>query len=338
MKKNDNYKITIIGSGAFGTAIANSLIIKNKDVLIYGISESEINDINTNHKNSKYYNNKLNSNLKATLDKKEAFKDRDIFFFAIPSSTFSSVLKNDLIPNLTKHAYFVNLSKGFDYSGKRVLSDLISEIIPSKFNLGVLKLSGPSFASELVAKTPTVLNLACKNHKTAKRLAPHFETDFIRVISTNNILAVETLSIIKNSLAILMGISNGLKLGDNMVAFLFFEIIEESIFLLENMGSKAKDIISPAGIGDLFLTSTSIKSRNYSVGFEIGKTDKVTTEIIEKFKTVEGINSIKIINELIESYNLKSRLFKMLYNIVCNKELPSKVISLHFKERELKNE
>ncbi|BDV03365.1 MAG: glycerol-3-phosphate dehydrogenase [NAD(P)+] [Candidatus Hepatoplasma scabrum] len=331
--KNINYNFTIIGSGAFGTAVANFLATKNNNVTIYGIDEKEIKDINDNHQNVKYFGSiKLNPKLQATTNIAKALENCDVILLAIPSHTFRNVLRKDILPNIKKPAYFVNLAKGLDYSELKFLNQIIEEEIPKKLNLAVLKLSGPSFAIEILKKEVTQFVLASKNLKIAKKLKNYFENDYVKIITSNDILGVEALSVIKNSLAILLGIVSGLGYEMNSKAYFFTEALNEMRKIVKLYGSNDDIVFLPAGIGDLYLTGNSKKSRNFSIGYEIGKLNKISDEILSTFSTIEGLRSIKIIFELSVKKGIELKLFNLLYNITCKKVQPSKAMNQFLKE------
>ncbi|CRX37223.1 / gpsA / Glycerol-3-phosphate dehydrogenase [NAD(P)+] /:99081 Forward [Candidatus Hepatoplasma crinochetorum] len=327
-----DYNFTIIGSGAFGTAVANFLVSKNDNVIIYGIDEKEISDIQNNHKNTKYFESiKLKAKLKATTDIKRALQDADIILIAIPSHSFRDVLRKNILPNMKKPAYFVNLAKGLDYLEIKFLNQIIEEEIPQKMNLGVLKLSGPSFAKELVEEEPTKFVLACKDIEIANNLKKYFETEYTKIVTSNAIVGIEALSVIKNSLAILLGIVNGLGYGMNSRAYIFTESLEEMKKIVKLYGFDENIIFLPAGVGDLYLTGNSKKSRNFSVGYKIGKANKVNKKILNSFVTIEGLRSIEIIFSLAIKKGIKLNLFNLLYNITYKNIRPSEVMDQFFK-------
>ncbi|RKX67029.1 MAG: hypothetical protein DRP42_01700 [Tenericutes bacterium] len=228
-------KIVIVGSGAFGTAMAQA-VSGNFDVInIFGIDKDEISDINTNHRNKKYFNGKLNDNIVATTDSK-IFEDADIIMLAIPSQFFSSTLRDVIVPKLTKPAHFVNLSKGMDQIRMQSLSTTIVEIVPANLIKSVLKLSGPSFAVEVLEGQPTKFVLACEDMDSAEHIKSLLETDQIKITTHQSIQGVEYVSVLKNPLAILMGIIDGLGYKMNTTAFMFTEAIEEMERFLEALG------------------------------------------------------------------------------------------------------
>ncbi len=329
-KINDK-KIVIVGTGAFGTAIAQNLVLINREVILYGVDQKEIADINRNHKNSKYFSKHLSTKIKATDDPAVAFNDSEIIIIGLPSHVMEPVLREVIIPNMNKKAYFINLSKGFDYLNDRLLHRLIKDIVPKELFIDVLKLSGPSFAVDLINKQPTEFVLACKNIETANLLLDVFRSKNVKVLSHNDIVGTELVSIVKNPYAVLLGIVAGLGYTENAQALIFTQVLREITKLMEILNNGKTEIIyTPAGIGDLYLTGSSKKSRNYSTGFKIGSADKVTKKILSTFTTVEGLRSIEVIRKATLEYGYDPELFALLYEIVINKQKPSLIIGNYF--------
>ncbi len=330
-KEINNKKITIVGTGAFGTAIAQNLVLINKEVILYGIDQKEIIDINKNHRNSKYFSKHLSKKIKATDDPIIAFKDSEIIIMGLPSHVMEPVLRKVIIPQMNKKAYFINLSKGFDYLNDRLLHKLIKDTVPEEFFIDVLKLSGPSFAIDLVYKQPTQFVLACQNIEVADLLANIFRSKNVKVLPHNDIVGTELVSIVKNPYAVLLGIVAGLGYKENAQALIFTQVLKEITMLMKIFNKNKTDIIyTPAGIGDLYLTGSSKKSRNYSTGFRIGSANKVTKKILSTFTTVEGLRSIEVIRKANLDQSYDPELFALLYEIVINKQQPSKIIGNYF--------
>ncbi len=325
-KKDYDKKIVVVGTGAFGTAIAESLVrdgTKNNKIILFGIDKREVNDINKNNKNSKYYSLKLSPKLYATCDEVEAFADVDIILLAVPSVAINSSINNTIVPNLTKKAYFVNLAKGFDYINQETLDKTLTRAIPQEWSLGVLKMAGASFASEVIEKEPTAFILAASDIKMAEKVAKSLNNKTMKVVPSQSLEAVEWLSIIKNPLALLQGIVSGLGYKVNTRSLFFTQAINEMRKLLKFLELDESVIFSPAGVGDMYLTGSSRKSRNYATGFELGKHDKVTKKSLSKFATVEGIRSIEVLLRISRKNKLNLKSIELLYNILYKNERPS---------------
>lgn len=324
--KDYNKKIVVVGTGAFGTAVAESLVrdeTKNNKIILFGISAREVNDINKNNRNHKYYSLKLSPNLNATTNAAEAFEDVDIILLAVPSVAIKASINESIVPNLTKKAYFVNLAKGFDYINEETLNRTLTKVIPEEWSLGILKLAGASFASEVIEKEPTSFVLAADKISVAEKVAVELNNKTMKVAPSKSLEAVEWLSIIKNPLALLQGIVSGLGYKVNTRALFFTQAMNEARRLLKFLGLDETVIFSPAGIGDLYLTGSSRKSRNYSTGFELGRHNKVTKKALSKYATVEGIRSIEVLLRISRKNKLNLKSIELLYNILYKNEKPS---------------
>ncbi len=325
-EENYNKKIVVVGTGAFGTAIAESLVrdqTKTNKIILYGNNPREVNDINRKNQNSKYYSMKLSPKLYATTKPDEAFKDADIILVAVPSVAIGSVLKESIVPNLTKKAFFVNLAKGFDYIAQETLNNTFVKNIPEELSAGILKLAGASFASEVIYKNPTAFVLAADRISIAEKVAVELNNGTMKVVPSKSLEAVEWLSILKNPLALLQGIVSGLGYQVNTRALFFTQGINEMRRALKFFGLDESVIFSPAGVGDFYLTGSSTKSRNYSVGFELGKHDKVTKKALSKYATVEGIRSIEVLLRISRKNKINLTSIELLYNILYKGEKPS---------------
>lgn len=328
-KKAYQKKIVVVGTGAFGTAIAESLVrdeTKNNEIVLFGINSREVNDINKNRKNSKYYSLKLSPNLFASTDAVESFANADIIMLAVPSLAVKASITESIVPNLIKPAFFVNLSKGFDYLNVDILSNVIKKSIPEELNKGVLKLAGASFASEVIHKQPTAFILAADKIEISQEVYKSINNKTMKVVPSDALDSVEWLSIIKNPLALLQGLVAGLGYKVNTRALFFTQAINEMRRLLKFLELDETVIFSPAGVGDLFLTGSSRKSRNYSTGFAIGKANKVTKKALSTFTTTEGLRSVEILLRLSRKNKLNLKSIELLYDVTYKKEKPSEVI------------
>lgn len=333
-KKTKNKKIVIIGSGAFGTAVANYLSDINNEVCIYGIDKTEIDDINNFHINKKYFPNvKLNKNIWATLDMSAAVENSFMILFAIPSKSLEIVIK-EIIDNLQHPVYFVNLSKGFNFEEKKFMYQVIEEKIPKNLNLGVLKLSGGSFANELITKKDTGFILACEEIDTANKLIEYFLIDYVFIETSNQIRGIEILSILKNAYAVLMGIIDSLGYKENTKSLFFTKIIQEIILILDIFSINKEIFFSYAGIGDLFLTLSYKTSRNFQIGEKIGKENYRLPRIEKEFKTIEGIWTIQYLYKNVKNNKYKLNLIELLYNNLYSKDKTEKLFLNYLKNQE----
>jgi len=329
-------KVTIFGTGAFGTALACQFAKNKVKVYQFGINNVEIENIN-NFIYS-YQGNDRTFDLKifATNNIKEAMENSEWLIIAVPSEFVKNLIKNTIIPNLTIPVNFVIASKGFDLEGKVTLSDLIDNMVDKNYINSIIKITGPTYAIDLVDNWPSRMIVASKNKETAYKLINLLGNDILKFNYSDNLKGVEYLSILKNTLAIYLGIIDGLGYPANTKSFVFVDLLNEIRSFGKNLDINDDILVSYAGIGDLFLTSTDFKSRNYSIGYEIGRKNKLSKRTIEMYKTVEGIRSSKIILELLQKFGYNEGVFKDIYNIIFLEKNPKKIVEYKINKKDNK--
>ncbi len=321
MKVEANNNITILGTGAWGSALANVLSKNHHNITMWGIDEKEIEDVNKGF-NSKYFGetNFVNArNITATKDLNKAIQDANYIMIAVPSSAIVSVLnqvKNILPKN--KKVNIINVSKGIEAKTKKFFSDIIKDEMKGYLN-NYCTLIGPSFAVEVFNNRVTMINIVGPNKSYLEEVSSLFNNDTFRLVVTKNEKGAELFAALKNVLALGIGIVNhfypyantiaaALSIGVKEIAYIY-----ETVFKSEN-SNKDNIGFQLAGIGDIFLTCSSTKSRNFSFGLEVGqKGFKKAFE--ENCKTVEGYYAAKILQEIIEKNNLIEKT-PFLYSII----------------------
>ncbi|WP_338968537.1 NAD(P)H-dependent glycerol-3-phosphate dehydrogenase [Spiroplasma endosymbiont of Lonchoptera lutea] len=320
-------KIIILRTGAFASALAQVLADNKNEVLMYGIEKSEVDDINNNHQNSKYFQEiRLNENIVATNDLKQALCDAKVIVFAVPSLVLPSVCQqiNELV---TYPVHFINIAKGFDPNSGERLSLTIRKNLNPDIIEDLSGLYGPSIAIEIVQRFSTQVTAVSENLLYAKKVQQYFNSENFSVMITNDFIGVECASALKNVVAIISGMLKGQNASDNTVASFITIGLNEAIKFSNKMGGKLETFLTPAGIGDLILTAMSPKSRNYQFGYEIGKTNDPETVIKQLQKTVEGFGTCRLVNEQMLKLKLNLPLFALLYKILYLYENPQIVIN-----------
>jgi len=317
--KNENSKVMVIGSGTWGTALANHLAINNCAVYLNSIDQDVINEINQKNSNSKYFPNlKLHKNIKAGSELKN---DSDLVFIVVPSVVIKDVFEKISKNNFKKTCGFVICSKGFEGKTLSLLSDSFERITKNK-NYAVL--SGPNFAVEVAREVPSVTTIASKNKKIAQKIIQILNNENFKALYFKDPRTAEICGIVKNILAIGCGMVDGLELGVNTKSALLVKGIAEIQALCKKIKAST-DLANPAGFGDIFLTCSSTKSRNNSLGMllALGKEP-------DKNTTYEGMNSAKIIVEFAKKYKLKLDLCEAISKIIVGKfsqnEIKSRLI------------
>lgn len=327
-------KIRIIGTGSWASALCQVLVDNNHDVLMLGIDESEISDINTNHRNSKYFDTILNEKVKASSDF-NLLKEADIVLLAVPVAAIRSVLTNNK-NNIKNGAIIINVAKGFDKETNDRLSVMIKEILQDKIK-DVVSLVGPSHAEEVVLRLMTLVNAVCENEDSSRVIQELFSNQYFRVYRNKDVIGAEIGSAVKNIMAIASGILAGLNQGDNARAALMTRGLAEMTRFGMIFGANKETFLGLNGVGDLIVTCSSYHSRNFQAGLNIGKNDGVLDFFNQNHKTTEGVGACKIVYEIAKEKNIEMPITEAVYRILYENKKPSDELSTLMK-RSLKAE
>lgn len=309
-------KILVIGAGSWGTALANTLACNNKNVFLWTEKQKVSDQINKTKINKKYFKNiLLHKNITSIFGKIDP-KLYSFIFYVLPAKAFDKFLKNYLINNQVNN--FIICSKGLGEKGEFV-SDLAKENLKIK-NLFIL--SGPSFADEVILNKPTALSLAGKKHH--ETIGILFQSSNLRLYYSNHIKTLEFLGILKNIYALGAGIIDALNLGENAKASYLTRCLYEIKSTLKIKKLDQEQLFSLGGVGDLFLTSNSSKSRNYNFGYRLIKNKLKNPEKI----TIEGLNSIHVINKNKDIDFNQLPILKTIFNIIKGKNPQTEIEKL----------
>lgn len=330
-------KISFIGSGAWASALANVVSDNSHETIVYGINKEEIDDINLNHQNSKFFDDTLlNENIIATLNIDEAVSNSDIIVIAVPSHQIRNVLKQ-IEDKINSNPVIVNVSKGFDSETHKRLSLVIKENIDNEKIKGIVTLIGPSYASEVAKRLYTAVCAVSKDKECANVVQQVFSNNYFRVYTNDDEIGAEIGAGIKNVIALASGILQGLGYKDNSRATLITRgLAEITRYGLAN-GANQKTFLGLTGIGDLFLTCSSFTSRNFSSGVEIGKADGAKEFLENNSRTVEGIYACKIIHDSAIELGIDMPITNAVYDVIYNNKKPSEII-VGLMNRKLKEE
>ena len=329
-------KTVVIGSGSWGTALAQVLADNKEEVIIYGIEKSEIDDINLNHENSKYFEGvELNPNLKAT-DDITVVKDADIVLLAVPTFAIEGICLQ-IDPYLKNNIIVVNVSKGFHPETSERMSEVIRRCISKEHLSSVVSLIGPSHAEEVVIRLLTTIDAVSLKEEDAQVIQRTFSNNYLRIYTGDDEIGSELGVAIKNVMAIASGILSGLGYQDNTRAALITRGLQEMIRYGVYFGGKQQTFMGLTGIGDLIVTCTSIHSRNFEAGYQIGKENDVTNFLKYNKKTVEGVRTAKIVHKVAKENNIDMPICEEVYQILFEGKEP-KTCANDLMLRELKKE
>lgn len=303
-----NKKVLVIGAGAWGTALANLIAKNGNDVFLSANNSKIIDEIEEKSRNEKFLPGiKLSSKIFAISG---FMTDADFVFIVVPSSDCKKVFEKIAETNFKKNTIFVICSKGVEPASLLLLSDVFEKITGKK-NYAVL--SGPNFALEVANEAPSITTIASRNKNLANNVIQLLNNYRFRASYSKDPRSAEICGIVKNIIAIGCGISDGLGLGVNAKAALVMKGISEIQLLCKKLKASS-DVVNAAGFGDIFLTCSSAKSRNNSLGALIAQGKKP-----EAGKTYEGAASAKSMVAIAKKLKLKLDLCEGINEILTRK-------------------
>lgn len=295
-------KVSILGAGSWGTALAVLLNNNGHEVTLWSALEPEILMLTEKREHtSKLPGVKLSEKIHLTTDTQAALREKDVLVMAVPS-VFTRSTAHQIAELVRPGQVIVNVAKGIEEKTLMTLTDIISQEIPQA---EVCVLSGPSHAEEVGRGIPTTCVVSSKKRETAEYLQSVFMSPVFRVYTTPDILGVELGGALKNVIALAAGTADGLGYGDNTKAALITRGIAEINRLGVKMGAKEETFYGLSGIGDLIVTCASVHSRNRKAGYLLGKGYTMQQAMDEVQMVVEGVYSAKAAKALAEKYEVE---------------------------------
>ncbi|MCE5089720.1 NAD(P)H-dependent glycerol-3-phosphate dehydrogenase [Staphylococcus devriesei] len=309
-------KITIFGMGSFATALANVLAENGHTVLMWGKNDDSVKELNDHHQNKRYLKSaQLNHTIKATSNLKEATKFSDVYLMALPTKAIREVTEQ-IDQLIDSKKTFIHVAKGIENKTFKRVSEMIEDSISEAHNGGIGVLSGPSHAEEVVIKQPTTVAASSKDEHISKLIQDLFMNDYLRVYTNNDLVGVELGGALKNIIAVASGIVAGIGYGDNAKAALMTRGLAEISRLGEKLGADPMTFLGLGGIGDLIVTCTSTHSRNYTLGYKLGKGQTTEEALNEMDMVVEGINTTNSVYHLAKEQQVDMPITNALYKVL----------------------
>ncbi len=303
-------KITVLGSGGWGMALAISAFNNRNEVTLWSPFEEEVVMLTQKRTNEKLLRGVvLPEGIKITTDM-SVVKGDNITIIATPSTAVRSVAHS--LAKYKNDGIIVNVSKGFESSSLKFLSDVISEELP---DATVVALSGPSHAEEVARNIPTSIVATSKSLAASQVVQDIMTSDTLRIYTSTDLIGVELGGAMKNVIAIAAGFCDGLGLGDNTKAALITRGLAEMTRLGVSMGAKEYTFAGLTGIGDLVVTCTSRHSRNNRFGYKVGSGVSVKDALAE-VGTVEGYYAAEIAFKLSQKYNVELPIIRECYAVL----------------------
>ncbi|WP_326913661.1 NAD(P)H-dependent glycerol-3-phosphate dehydrogenase [Sphingopyxis chilensis] len=304
-------KVGLLGGGSWGTTVA-ALVSRNAPITLWARDAETVGDINTHNENRKYLPGiKLPPALRATHDMADVVAGADVLVMGVPSHSFRSVLE-EARGHLRPWVPVISLTKGLELASGKRMTELIEEVLPGH-PVGVL--TGPNLAREIMTGQAAASVLSMEDEIVVRALQPVFHSGLFRVYTNTDLLGCELGGVLKNIIAIAVGMGDGLGAGDNTRAGLMTRGLAEITRLGVAMGGRPETFAGLTGMGDLIATCTSPLSRNRHVGVELGKGRPIDQVIAGMNMVAEGVKSAPTVMALADKYRLDMPIARDVFDV-----------------------
>lgn len=318
----ENTKITIIGTGSWGIALAMSFHNAGKDVTLWGRRAEYTKELSALRCSAYLPNIAIASTLPITSDSSD-IEESDIVLWVVPVQESLKQL-HTLKAHIPKHCPIIICSKGLELNTQQPLSELFKSHLPNPIGI----LSGPNFADEIAKGLPAASTLAFEDLDLAKKISQILRHKSFRIYAHDDLVGIGLAAALKNVIAIAAGIVIGKELGKNCLAALITRATIEISRLICTFGGKKETMQTLAGIGDLLLTCSSAESRNTSLGIALAQ-GLALEDILNSRKSVtEGVPTTKVAFELAQLHKIHAPIICAVYEILYEKKSIDDVIFL----------
>lgn len=314
--------VSIIGTGIYSKSLALNIAENNHNIKMWTENQELLKHFNKQHSLKPITDATIPKNITVTDSITEALENSDLIIIG----TSAKYVRNVCL-DMKKHFNTITpiciASKGIENETCSLLSDVVREILHAKH---IAVISGPTFAIDLIHKEPAALSVASTSKKALKTIGCALANPHLKLRNNNDIEGTQICGSVKNVIAIAAGILEGLGYSESTRAFLITESLHDIKELLKNLECNPKTILSFAGIGDLMLTCSSPKSRNYKFGILLGQ--KASKEEIEEYlknNTTEGYYTLLSIKKLVKNRKIKMPIINIIYDIVINYKNPEEL-------------
>lgn len=309
--------ILVLGSGNFGTCLAQHLANKGLSVTIWARQEEVARSINSSRRNPVYLSDIALSERIIAISKLDAaaFKDRSLVILAVPTQAARSVLQS-IKPHISAETIVVSAAKGIENQTLALPLDIIKDVLGPAHGEKAVVLSGPSFAAEVIASQPTAVSLGSYSEKAALTVQSIFHTPYFRAYTSDDPVGLEVAGALKNVIAIAAGACAGLNFQQNSQAALLTRGLAEITRIGVRLGAQPLTFTGLGGVGDLFLTCSSTKSRNYSVGYRLGRGEELPHVLRTLGSVAEGVATAKAAWQLTQKLSVDAPITEQVHAVL----------------------
>lgn len=317
-KDEPQLRVTVLGGGSFGTAMANTATRNGCKTTLWIRNEEIAKEMNETHVNERYLPDfKLDERLEISSDLEKSVKESDLILVTIPSQAFRTVLQQ-VKPFISSQAV-ISLTKGIEAKTFKLMSEIIREELP-EVAYGVL--SGPNLAKEIVAGMPAGSVIASQSELVRFAVQKALHSALFRVFASDDVHGVELGGALKNIYAVAMGMAAAHHIGENTRSMILTRALAEMSRFAVELGANPLTFLGLSGVGDLFATCTSPLSRNYRVGYALGEGKSLEQAIAELGQTAEGINTILQVRQRALDLGVYMPITNALYDVIFEQASP----------------
>jgi glycerol-3-phosphate dehydrogenase (NAD(P)+) len=328
---------TVLGAGTWGTALGATLASKGFPVTLWDKDVQVLEAVSKQHENPRYLPGiALPATLGATPDLPRALEGAELVIFAVPSHVMRLVA---IEAKRLLHAGvpICSVAKGIEVDTLMTMSEVLEDVLPVQMHPYLTFMSGPSFAKEVAAGLPTAVTIAGRWERISKQVQDALHTKSFRPYTSTDVAGVEVGGCVKNVVAIAAGMSDGMGFGSNARAALITRGLAEISRLAVRKGANPLTIAGLSGLGDLVLTCSSDQSRNYTVGYEVGRGGKLEEIQRRLGQVAEGILNAKATHALARKLGVEMPISEMVYLVLYEGQAPRQAV-IELMTRETKSE
>ena len=320
---NSTSNLCVLGDGGWGTTVAILLKQKGYKVTLWSYDAEYALVLDKERENKRFFPGiNIPQDINITSDLNIAVAGKDIIILAVPSIYIRAILSK--LSGFKDGAIFVSLTKGIEQKGFKRVSEIISEELD---NVKMAVLSGPAIAYEVAKKSPSSVVVASEDKNIAKIVQELFFAPYFRVYTSSDIIGLELGGALKNIIAIAAGICDGLGFETNTKAALLSRGLAEMVRFGKSRGAQKETLFGLSGLGDMITTSFSLKSRNRTLGEDIGRGLKLNDILKNKNTVAEGIYTVKALHDFIKKDNIEMPIAEQIYQVLYKNKDPYRAVS-----------